>query len=162
MPLGNYGLPLPPNRGTLPSGARPSKVKSLLARYQALNGKRSRVPTNKSPVLSAQVYKPPQQQQTWTNSPRDILTLISRFARQRKIIIIRYRKKNTGETVTRAVEPYALRLKRSQYGGKERYLYAYDIGHGNSTTGIHSFLLGNIQSVMGTNTTYSPRWKVEL
>jgi hypothetical protein len=166
MPV-NPGLPQPPDRRQLPP-SRISPVRTLLARYRAAAAQRtnlpklptSPLPSQRKPPVPGQKYRPPKEDKTWTSSPRDILTLISRYAQQRQVLIIRYRKKATGEVVTRSIEPYSLRYKVTRRGERNRYLYAYCID--GPTVGIHSFLLGNILSVQATDTTYRPRWKVEF
>jgi hypothetical protein len=169
MPLGS-NLPLPPSRARLPL-TRQSRLRGLLGRAGAK--KRRKMPrlapipkyrprTQPKQQLPGQRYKPPSEGKVFTTNPREILGLISRFAKERKVIIIRYRaKKHGGAVVTRAVHPYAMRYKATK-AGKFRYFYAVDNGETNPTSGIHCFLVGNIVSVTGTQETYRPQWKVEF
>jgi hypothetical protein len=169
MPINNPGLPMPPDRRQLPP-TRVSPVRTLLAKMRF--GAKAPLPRltappvlkqtpNRAQPVPGNLYKPPSEGKVWTSNPREILSLISRFARERKVIIIRYRAKKHGMAiVTRSVEPYALRYKNTRESGRTRFFYGYDVD--GPTHGIHSFLLGNIVSVQGTNVNYSPKWTVEF
>lgn len=174
MPLNNPGLPMPPDGRRLPYN-RVSPVRGLLARSRnMMAAKPKRLPSfapmpapmpqrQKPQPIPGQVYKPPAQAKTWTANPREIMALIARFARERKVIIIRYKKATAGDQlVTRSVSPYALRYKNTKTRGRARFFYAEDSGEGNLTSGIHSFLVNNIVSVQGTDTSYRPKWVVEF
>ena len=170
MPFSNPGLPMPPDGRQL-AATRVSPVRSLMARVRNAGGRNRPLPKlapmpqmqqqAKPQPIPGQVYRPPQQGKVWTVDPREIMALIARFARERKVIIIRYQKATDGNRlVTRSVEPYALRYKNTKKRGRVRFFYAYDVD--GPTTGIHSFLIPNIVSVQGTDTNYSPRWQVEF
>ena len=105
--------------------------------------------------------KPDRSQPAYTTDPRKILSVISTAAKQNLIIIIRYVKKTAdNQVITRAVEPYSLRLRQTKSGAKVRYFYGFCAN--GPTLGIHSFILNNIKSVQITNQRYTPRWVVEL
>jgi hypothetical protein len=169
MPFNNPGLPTPPDGRQLPN-TRISPVRSLLARMR--NAARPIQKPNLAPIppmiqqkkpqpIPGQIYKPPSEGKVWTRNPREILALIARFARERKVIIITYKKATAGnQLVTRSVEPYSLRYKNTKTRGRSRFFYGYDVD--GPTIGIHSFLLPNIVSVQGTDTIYTPRWVIEF
>lgn len=173
MPIDNPGLPLPPDRRRIPA-SRISPLRDVLSKYARLAAaRRAPLPRfapfpipktpQKQPPIPGQKYRPPESGKAWTANPREILALIARFARDHKVIILRYRAlKHGNQVVSRAVEPYAIRLKDTKVRGRARYFYGYDAGDGNPTVGIHAFLVPNIVSIQGTDKTYTPRYTVEF
>ncbi len=172
MSFRNPGLPLPPDGRRIPI-YRESPIRALKAQMRIARPKQRPLPRlapyqpiptpRKQQPIPGQVYKPPSSGKVWTADPREIMALISRFARERKVIIIRYKKATDGNRlVTRSVSPYALRYKNTKTRGRARFFYAEDTGDGNATPGIHSFLVSNIVSVQGTETTYIPKWVIEF
>jgi hypothetical protein len=175
-----YGLALPPNQRQL-GAVRNSPVRSLLARYRGLSQRQpglmaGRRPSAKPqvrqparpPVIGGKLFKPgapvKPYQVTRTRTVRDALGIITDFARQNKMVRLSYRRMRDGAVVTRDVEPYSLRYRKSRAGGRARYFYAFDTGPGNSngTIGIHAFRMSNILSVEGTNRIFVPKWIVEF
>ena len=166
-----YGLPLPP--AARPLGmVRNSPVRALLARYRGLGqrqpgaiaGKmppqRPQVRSARPPAVAGRLYSPIRPEVQRTRTVRDVLGLITLFARQHKVIRLIYRKMKDGSTIQRDVEPYSLRYLRTKRGGRARYFYAYDLGP--PTVGIHSFRMSNILAVEGTDRVFTPRWVVEF
>lgn len=88
------------------------------------------------------------------------MALVGAYARQRRVVMLRYKKATTGETVTRYVEPYSVRFKLTKARGRARYFYGWCVS--GPTLGIHSFLVSNILAVQGTDQTFSPRYRVEF
>lgn len=70
----------------------------------------------------------------------------------------------TYDNKTRIVEPYSLVFKRrSSDGFGQEYFYAFDrTGGHTSGPGIKSFFHHKIQAIKKTNTTFEPRFPVEL
>jgi hypothetical protein len=157
------GLPQPPNRNRLPL-ARTSTLRAVYGKKRGLTPGMFPTPTYKEKKKypnPSQVYRPPDKGKVWTNDPREIMALIGEFAREKKVIIIQYRKATSNNMlVTRSLEPYALRIKDTKSRGRARFFYAYDVD--GPSIGIHSFLVTNIVSVQGTDKTYRPRWPVEF
>lgn len=165
-----YGLPLPPNQRQL-SAVRNSPVRALLARYRNRVTGAAGIPSSQRPPLinpqktqyvPGKRFTPINPNLKKTYSVRDALSLITNYARQGKVVRLIYRRMRDGAVVQRDVEPYSLRYLRTKHGGRARYFYGYDLGRGNSTIGIHSFRMSNIQGVEGTDESYTPRWKVEF
>jgi predicted DNA-binding transcriptional regulator YafY len=84
--------------------------------------------------------------------------VIQAHAQARRTVILKYRKQEDGSLIVREIEPYSIRLKNTRKYGRRRYLYGYDLFRGE----IRAFILGNMQSVRGSNNTFSPRWEVEF
>src|SRR5215831_10554313 len=110
-----YGLPLPPP-GSRPLGAtRNSPVRALLARYRGLAGRQPglmagrtppRVPQvqpARPPAVAGRLFTPLNPKVKRTRQVRDVLGLITSFARQRRIIRLIYRRLRDGATVQRDV-----------------------------------------------------------
>ena len=166
-----YGLPLPPGRGQL-GPTRNSPVRALLARYRGMGqrqpglivGRRPpakpQVRPARPPAVAGRLFSPLNPNVKRTRTVRDVLGLITLFARQHKIIRLIYRRMRDGATIQRDVEPYSLRYLRTRHGGRARYFYGYDISP--PTIGIHSFRMSNILAVEGTDHTFVPRWVVEF
>lgn len=130
------------------------------------------------PRLNPQVYQqqnrpqrnlplpPKPRQKRWTSDAREIMALISIYGHKRLCVILRYQKvpdsgaPEAGQVVTRMVEPYSVRVKIGRKRGQARYFYGYDVE--GPTIGIHSFLISNIQTVIGTDRRYQARWEVEF
>ncbi|MES2403549.1 MAG: nucleotidyl transferase AbiEii/AbiGii toxin family protein, partial [Pseudomonadota bacterium] len=63
----------------------------------------------------------------------------------------------------RLVEPYSLMFKRRQDGIGHEYFYAWDRSGGRSgQVGIKSFLAEKVQSISLTDSTFEPRYPIEL
>ena len=63
----------------------------------------------------------------------------------------------------RLVEPYSLTFKRRQDGVGREYFYAWDRSGGSSgQVGIKSFVAEKVQSVSLTESTFEPRYPIEL
>lgn len=63
----------------------------------------------------------------------------------------------------RLVEPYSLTFKRRRDGVGREYFYAWDRSGGSSgQVGIKSFLAERVQSVSLTDSTFEPRYSIEL
>lgn len=73
---------------------------------------------------------------------------IIKAAREHKLVIIRYSKKD-GTSSTRTIEPYSM---------KDDKLYAYC----TNSHGIRAFFLSKINSAEITNRIFAPRWPIEL
>ena len=168
----SYGLPLPPNQRQL-GLSRNSPVRALLARYRGMGQRQpnllaGRVPPAKPqvrqparpPVIGGKLFSPIKPEVKLTPRVRDVLGLITIFARQHRIIRMVYRRMRDGVIIQRDVEPYSIRYLRTKFGGRARYFYAYDLDP--PTIGIHSFRMSNIMAVEGTQQTYVPRWVVEF
>ena len=167
-----YGLPLPPNQKQL-GATRNSPVRALLARYRGMAqrqpgsvaGQRPlpkpqvRQPV-RPPVVGGKLFTPLTPEVKRTRTVRDVLGLITLFARQHKVIRLIYRRMKDGVMIQRDVEPYSLRYLRTKFGGRARYFYGYDLSP--PTKGIHSFRMANILAVEGTDRTYVPRWIIEF
>lgn len=172
-----YGLPLPPNQRQL-GPARNSPVRALLARYRGMGQRQPGSVAGQRPLPKPQVAqparppviggkkftpakpKPTPYQVTRTRTVRDALALVTVFARQHKMVRLVYRRMRDGAIVERDVEPYSFRYRRTRFGGRARYFYAYDTSP--PTIGIHSFRMSNIISIEGTNRLFVPRWVVEF
>jgi hypothetical protein len=63
---------------------------------------------------------------------------------------------------TREVEPYSLVFRRRLDGIGQEYLYVWDRTGGSSPPGLKTMVRGNIQRVVNTDTTFEPRFAVEL
>lgn len=160
----SYGLPLPPNNRQL-SAVRNSPVRALLARFRGLGTRTGfQTPPQVAPVrkqfIPGRAFSPIDPHLKSTRKVRDVLSLISEYAQQGKVVRLIYRKMEDGSVVQRTVEPYSMRYLRTRRGGRARYFYAWDLGP--VTVGIHSFRMSNIMGVEGTDQTYHPRWKVEF
>ncbi len=188
--LSGYGLPIPPNpAGDLPAfrRSRLQVIQRLAAAKQMRPGQP--VPLQGKPPMPPQRameeqqrrqqpirrFQPPGEEtpkeyrtapvpggKAWTNDPREIMGLISEYAKRKMVVIIRYRKQaENGRVISRAVEPYSIRIRRRRRDGQiVRYFYGYDVN--GPTVAIHSFIIGNLVSVQGTNQIYRPRWMVEF
>lgn len=173
MPLGPYGLPTPPTQRRVPA-SRMSAVQRLMARVAAARAARPRRRQRPRPNIRIPPPAPPPQRRqpgakptvkTLTKQeagdPRRMLAMIAEYARARKVVVLRYRKvTENGKQVTRGVEPYSLRYRITKKRGRARYFYAYCVW--GPTVGIHSFLLDNIDAVIGTDKVYTPKWRVEF
>ena len=168
----NYGLPLPRDQRQL-GPTRISPVRALLARYRGMGQRQpalmaGRTPPAKPqvrqparpPVVGGKLFTPIKPEVQRTRIVRDVLGLITIFARQHKVIRLIYRRLRDGAMIQRDVEPYSLRYLRTRRGGRARYFYAYDLSP--PTVGIHSFRMSNILAVEGTDKTFTPRWVVEF
>jgi hypothetical protein len=168
----SYGLPLPPNQRQL-GLTRNSPVRALIARYRGLSQRQpslmaGRTPPAKPqvrqparpPVIGGKLFTPLKPEVQRTRLVRDVLGLITIFARQHKIIRLIYRRLRDGAIIQRDVEPYSLRYLRTKHGGRARYFYGYDLSP--PTIGIHSFRMSNILAVEGTDRVFTPRWVVEF
>ena len=63
----------------------------------------------------------------------------------------------------RLVEPYSLIFKTRKDGEGKEYFYAYDTTGGTSSKpGIRSFLPGRVEAIEVTDTTFEPRFTVDL
>jgi hypothetical protein len=160
-----YGLPLPPNARQL-GAVRNSPVRALLARYRGRTGATGITTAAPVPAPTQRQYVPGRRftpiskglKKTYT--VRDTLGLITKFARQKKLVRLIYRRMRDGAIIQREVEPYSLRYLRTKHGGRARYFYAWDLSP--PTFGIHSFRMSNILAVEGVNQTFRPRWRVEF
>ena len=81
-------------------------------------------------------------------SDEGVVTSISKAARERKTIIIKYKGKK-GDISTRETEPYE--IKNGSYFG-------YDLG----SDSIKNFKLTNILGTERTESSFSPRWSVKF
>lgn len=170
--LGQYGLPLPPGGGRQLGAVRNSPVRALLARYRGLSQRQpgavvGRIPPQKPqvrparpPAVAGRLYSPIRPEVQRTRRVRDVLGLITIFARQHKMVRLIYRRMRDGAQIQRDVEPYSMRYRRTKHGGMARYFYAYDTSP--PTLGIHSFRMSNILAVEGTDRVFTPRWVVEF
>jgi hypothetical protein len=166
-----YNLPLPPNQRQL-AAVRNSPLRALLARYRSAAQRQPAVTTGRvppqiprvrparPPAIAGRLFSPLNPDVQRTRTVRDVLGLITQFAQQHKIVRLIYRRMRDGATIQREVEPYSLRYRRTKYGGRARYFYAYDLSP--PTLGIHSFRMSNILAVEGTDRTFTPRWLVEF
>jgi predicted DNA-binding transcriptional regulator YafY len=112
-------------------------------------------------VIGGKLFTPVRPGVKVTKTTRDILGIITFFARKRQVINLIYRRMRDGAIIQRSVEPYSLRYLRTKFGGRARYFYGYDLTP--PTIGIHSFRLNNILAVSGTEGyTFVPRWVVEF
>lgn len=65
--------------------------------------------------------------------------------------------------VVRQVEPYSISYKRRQDGLAREYFYAYDLTGGRTSgPGIKSFVADKVVGIRNTETTFEPRFEVEL
>jgi predicted DNA-binding transcriptional regulator YafY len=81
-----------------------------------------------------------------------IKQIIASAGRNRHTIILTAREKD-GSIETREAEPYSYRNEK----GRE-YFYCYDV----HKRGTRKFLVSNIISVEETESTFVPRWPVEV
>lgn len=173
---GHYGLPLPGDQRQL-GMTRNSPVRALLARYRGMAQRQPammagrRPPATpqvrqpaRPPVVGGKLFFPPKGVKPYqvkeTRRVRDALGIVTLFARQHKMVKLTYKRMRDGAVVQRDVEPYSIRYRRTKFGGKARYFYAYD--NSPPTIGIHSFRMSNIQAIEGTNRLFVPRWVVEF
>lgn len=176
--IAQYGLPIPPPQQIFP-GRRVSRLQGMLRRILAKPRPRTRfvipnAPRSFSPIKptiapvgpssTPKQYRPTvpnKQLPAYTTDARQVMVLIAAYAKRNLICIVRYRKKTENNVVvTRAIEPYSVRLRTLKNGSKVRYLYGYCVN--GPTVGIHSFIIPNILSIQGTNQRYTPRWVVEF
>ncbi len=164
--LAGYGLPLSEAPATLPyrQPKVPRFAAAMAARRQAAT-RGTTVPSGRGVLPlppAAAPRKPPTRirpspLQT-SDNPRDIMEVIAQYARARRLVTITYRKKtDQNKIITRTCEPYSIRVKITK-SGSNRYFYGYCLPHNE----IHSFIIANIVSVVGTNRRFVPRWQVEL
>lgn len=63
----------------------------------------------------------------------------------------------------RLVEPYSLKYQQRRDGAQLEYFFAYKVsGGGESEPGIKRFLPSGMQSIANTETTFEPRYPIEL
>lgn len=62
----------------------------------------------------------------------------------------------------RMVEPYSLKYQQRRDGAQVEYFLAYKISGGESEPGIKRFLPSGMQSITNTDTTFEPRYPIEL
>jgi len=142
-----YGLPMPPDTGNDQSWKLPRIPKTFKKGYNRSNYSPGTIPRGGRTI--------PEQ---YTAKPREIMSLVADYARGRRTVILRYRKKTeNNRVVTREIEPYSIRVKATRYG-PQRYLYGVCTTHG----GIHSFIISRILSVSGTVRNFYPKWRVEF
>lgn len=188
--LSGYGLPIPPDpSGDLPA-FRTSRLQAIrqLAAARSSNPAQP-IPLRGQPPMPPQRsvmenqrrqqpirrFQPPTDDaakeyrvtpapggKAWTNDPREVMGLIGQYAKRHLVVIIRYRKQaENGRIISRAVEPYSIRIRRRKRDGQiVRYFYGYDVN--GPTVAIHSFIISNLVSVQGTDKLFQPRWTIEL
>ena len=89
--------------------------------------------------------------------PANLRNLIMEAARSTRILNMNY------DNLSRMVEPYALAYKRRQDGVAREYFYAWDLSGGSSGhRGIKSFVADKLRSLEITDTTFKPRYPIEL
>lgn len=89
--------------------------------------------------------------------PTNLRVPIIDAGKNRKLIRMRY------DGVERLIEPYALSYKRRSDGVAREYFYGYDTSGGRSSgPSIKSFLHHKVQSLEITDTSFEPRFVVEL
>lgn len=107
-------------------------------------------PRKKSPIIQ-------------TSNNRKVLAVAQAYAQARKTVVITYKKRTSsdsgpaGTIIVRELEPYSIRFRRTQRGGRAKFLFGYCYTH----RGIHMFYVNRILHIQGTNRRYVPRWSVE-
>lgn len=92
-------------------------------------------------------------------SKRSKNLVIRESAQTTKYMIIRYKKATTGEVKKYKVAPYSFRYMRDAKTGRRRkVLYAYD----QDAKHIKAFYLDNIKGVERTESSFKPKWEVEI
>jgi predicted DNA-binding transcriptional regulator YafY len=84
--------------------------------------------------------------------------VIRESAAGRKYMNLKYKKITTGEIKTYKVAPYSFRFRKRPTGQRYKALYAYDFKDKH----IKSFYIKQIKSVSRTNSSFKPRWKIEI
>lgn len=62
----------------------------------------------------------------------------------------------------RLVEPYSLKYQQRRDGAQLEYFFAYKVTGGESEPGIKRFLPSGMESIENTETTFEPRYPIEL
>lgn len=89
--------------------------------------------------------------------PANLRNLIMEAAQSTRILNMNY------DNLSRKVEPYALAYKRREDGVAREYFYAWDLSGGSSGhRGIKSFVADKLRSLEITDTTFEPRYPIEL
>jgi len=77
-------------------------------------------------------------------------------ARTQTLLKIRYKDEE------RLVEPYSLKYQQRRDGMEREYFFAYKLSGGESASGIKMFTADNMASIENTDTTFTPRFQIEL
>ncbi|MFF7262229.1 nucleotidyl transferase AbiEii/AbiGii toxin family protein [Streptomyces sp. NPDC008159] len=88
--------------------------------------------------------------------PAELRTPIMEAGNNRTLLRITY------DGTERLVEPYSLRFKRRKNGVGQEYLYVWDQTGGRSGPGIKSLFNYKISRIAVTDTTFDPRYDIEL
>jgi predicted nucleotidyltransferase component of viral defense system len=89
--------------------------------------------------------------------PAQMRNPIMDAARERKLLKVTY------DGVPRLVEPYALTYKRRQDNVAQEYFYCWDTtGGSKSGPGVKTFLNPKITAIEKTDTSFEPRYEIEL
>ena len=62
----------------------------------------------------------------------------------------------------RLIEPYSLKYQQRRDGVEREYLFAYKLSGGESEPGIKRFVAEHMQAIETTETTFAPRFPIEL
>lgn len=86
----------------------------------------------------------------------DLRIPIMQAARTQTLLKIRYK----GEE--RLVEPYSLKYQQRRDGVEREYFFAYKLSGGRSDPGIKRFVAEHMDSIENTDTTFEPKYQIEL
>ena len=87
----------------------------------------------------------------------DIRVTLRDAALKKKMVRITYKKTTNGEVKIYQIEPYSLRYIRMKVGVRKS-LFGFDIKEDR----IKSFAMRNITRIEMTNSSFSPRWPIEI
>ena len=86
----------------------------------------------------------------------DLRAPIMHAARTQTLLRIRYK----GEE--RLIEPYSLKYQQRRDGVEREYFFAYKLSGGSSEPGMKMFVAEHMQAIETTETTFVPRYQIEL
>jgi len=87
----------------------------------------------------------------------DIRVTLRDAALKKKTVKITYKKTTSGEIKVYQIEPYSFRYLRMKVGVRKS-LFGFDIKEKR----IKSFAMRNITKIEMTNSSFSPRWPIEI